>query len=324
MSGFRRIALLCMLALSASAQAFEPENVECIAPASPGGGWDFTCRSVGKILADLELVPGSVTVTNMSGGGGGVAYGYVVGKRNDDPNLIIAASTATTTRLAQNQYAGLTADQTRWVASLGADFGAIAVAADSEYDDLNALIDAVKSDSRSVAFGGGSAVGGWDHLKVLLVAKKAGIDDVRAVKYVSFTDGGTAMTQLLGGHIDAFTGDISELTGQINAGNIRILAVLADERLPDQFADLPTAREQGYDVVGANWRGFYLGGEVGDEAYQWWVGAMEQLYNSDAWKEAMANNGLVPFWRGGDEFKAFVDQQVQDLEQLSREIGLLQ
>ncbi|MDX1606664.1 MAG: tripartite tricarboxylate transporter substrate-binding protein, partial [Candidatus Competibacterales bacterium] len=121
-----------------------------------------------------------------------------------------------------------------------------------------------------------------------------------------------------------FTGDISELTGQIEAGNIRIVGVLADERLPDQFSDLPTAREQGYDVVGANWRGFYIGGEVDDEAYQWWVDALEQLYNSDAWKEAMANNGLVPFWRGGEEFSGFVTQQVQDLEDLSREIGLLQ
>ena len=64
------------LAIAGSAVAFEPSNVECIAPANPGGGWDFTCRSVGKILYDLKLVPEPVKVTNMPGGGGGVAFGY--------------------------------------------------------------------------------------------------------------------------------------------------------------------------------------------------------------------------------------------------------
>jgi len=309
---------------SPHAQQFEPGNVECVAPADPGGGWDFTCRSVGRILGELDLVPGSVTVTNMSGAGGGRAYSYVVGTRNDDNNLLVAASTATTTRLAQDQYAGMSADQVRWVATLGADFGAIAVAADSDYDDLNDLMDAIKENPREISFGGGSAVGGWDHLKVLLTARAAGVENVGQVKYASFSSGGNAITQLLGGHIDAFTGDMSELTGQIEAGDIRVVAVLADERLPDAFADLPTAREQGYDVVGANWRGFYMGGDVRDAAYDYWVDALREVYNSEQWKKAMTNNGLVPFWRAGDELESFVNTQVQDLEQLSREIGLLQ
>ncbi|HSR56302.1 MAG TPA: tripartite tricarboxylate transporter substrate-binding protein, partial [Alphaproteobacteria bacterium] len=178
---------LCVLALLAGSQAsaFEPKNVECIAPANPGGGWDFTCRQVGKTLYDLKLVPSPVKVTNMPGGGGGVAYTYTVSKRSDDPNLLVAASTATTTRLAQNQYAGMTSDQVRWVASLGADFGVIAVGKDSPHKDLKSLLSAMKADPSKVAFGGGSAVGGWDHLKVLLVAKEAGIEDAKSVKYVS-------------------------------------------------------------------------------------------------------------------------------------------
>ena len=199
-----------VLGLLGSAFAFSPSNVECIAPSDPGGGWDFTCRSVGKILYDLKDVPQPVKVTNMAGGGGGVAYGYVVSKRNDDANLLVAASTATTTRLAQNQFAGLTEDQVRWVAALGADFGVITVAADSPFQTLQDLIDAVKADPTKVAFGGGSAVGGWDHLKVLLLMKAAGMTDVKRVKYISFNNGGDALTQVLGHHLQAATGDISE------------------------------------------------------------------------------------------------------------------
>ena len=301
-----------------------PANTECIAPADPGGGWDFTCRSVGRILGELELVDGAMTVTNMAGAGGGVAYSNVVSKRADDDDLIVAASTATTTRLAQNQYAGMSADQVRWIGTLGADFGVIAVAPDSQFEDLNDLMSALADNPSAVSFGGGSAVGGWDHLKVLLTAGAAGVDEVRSVKYVSFNNGGTAITQMRGGHIDAFTGDLSETAGQIDAGTIRVLAVLSDEKLPGDFADVPTATEQGIDVVGANWRGFYAGGDMSDSAYDYWVSAMETTYDSDAWKEAMANNGLVPFQRTGAEMDEFVNTQVAELEQLSRDIGLLQ
>ena len=92
---------LLALAPLATANAFEPGNTECIAPANAGGGWDFTCRQVAKTLQDLKLVPGTMQVTNLAGGGGGVAYAEVINKRNDDNNLIVAASSATSTRLAQ-------------------------------------------------------------------------------------------------------------------------------------------------------------------------------------------------------------------------------
>ena len=94
------------LIFSASAQAFEPGKTECIAPANAGGGWDLTCRLIGKTMQDLKLIPGTMQVTNKAGAGGGVAFAEVVNKRNKDDNLIIAASSATTTRLAQNQFAG--------------------------------------------------------------------------------------------------------------------------------------------------------------------------------------------------------------------------
>ena len=159
-----------------SAAAFEPENVECIAPSGPGGGWDFTCRQVGKALYDQGLVPGPVQVSNMAGGSGGVAYAAVVSKRNDDNNLIVAASSATTTRLAQGAFVGMNMDMVRWLAAVGADYGILAVAQDSPFQTLTDLMDAIKADPTSVSIAGGSAVGGWDHLKALIAARSAGVD----------------------------------------------------------------------------------------------------------------------------------------------------
>ncbi len=277
MSPLRSRTLIRMLAVGAVlapiglANAFEPQNPECIAPANPGGGWDFTCRQVGKTLQDLGLVPGTVQVTNLAGGGGGVAFAQVVNKRNDDNDLVVAASSATATRLAQGAYPGNTMDQVRWLASVGADYGIIAVAADSDINTLPELLDQIKADPRSISIAGGSAVGGWDHLKVLLAAQKAGIDDVRTIKYVAFDGGGEAVTQLLAGSVQAFTGDASEAKGFVDSGDIKVIAVLAPERLEGDFAAFPTAKEQGIDVVGANWRGFYAPGGMSDDAYDYWV-----------------------------------------------------
>ena len=326
---FKKIPLAAGLALLAFggptlAQGFEPENPECIAPANPGGGWDFTCRQVGKTLQDLGLIPSTMQVMNLSGGGGGVAYAEVVNKRNDDDDLIVAASSATATRLAQNAFPGNTMDQVRWIGSVGADYGVIAVAADSEYETLTDLMEAMKSDPTSIAIGGGSAVGGWDHLKVLIAARAAGIEDVRSVKYIAFAGGGEAVTQLLAGSLQAFTGDLSEAQGFVQSGDIKVVAVLAPERLDGEFAEIPTAREQGIEAVGANWRGFYGPGDMSDEAYDYWVEQIDTLYDSPEWQAVMESNGLAPLDLQGEEFQSFVAESVQNIQDLSREIGILQ
>lgn len=317
------VAVLMAVPFGNSALSFEPENPECIAPANPGGGWDFTCRQVGKSLQDLDLIPSTMQVVNLSGGGGGVAFAEVVNKRADDNDLIVAASSATATRLAQNAYPGNTMDQVRWLGSIGADYGVIAVAADSEIDTLPQLMDRIKADPTSIAIGGGSAVGGWDHLKVLIAAKESGIDDVRQVKYIAFAGGGEAVTQLLAGSLQAFTGDLSEAQGFVESGDIKVIALLAPERLEGEFSSFPTAREQGIDAIGANWRGFYAPGNMSDEAYAYWVERIDTLYDTPEWKAVMESNGLAPLDLHGPEFQEFVANSVDSIQTLSREIGIL-
>jgi putative tricarboxylic transport membrane protein len=312
--------------LAAQASAFEQSRTaECIAPANPGGGWDFTCRSVGKVLADLGYISGNVQTVNMPGAGGGVAFAHTISKRDDDSALIVAASTATTTRLAQGQFVGMDQDMVRWVGALGADYGVIAVSKDSPYQTLNALMDALKADPNAVKFGGGSAAGGWDHLKVLIAGRSAGIEkaNLPKVKYLAYSGGGEAITQVVGGHIEAYTGDISEAQGFMESGDLRVLAVLSEERLPAPLDNIPTAREQNIDAVAPNWRGFYVPKNVSNEAYQWWVDTLDGVYNSDNWKAVMVQNGLMPFHKSGADFDEYVQQQVDSIKEISTEIGLI-
>lgn len=296
---------------------------ECIAPANPGGGWDFTCRQIGKIMFDIGAVDKPIQVTNMAGGGGGLAYNHVVAERGEDADLIIAASSATSTRLAQNAYAGMTADQVRFVGAIGADPGVIVVGKDSEFQSLGDLLDAIVADPSSVTFAGGSAVGGFDHLKPLMLLQRAGFTDITKVKYIGVDGGADAITQTIGGFTQAMTGDMSEIVGFLKAGEIRALAVLTDERVPG-FEEIPTAKEQGYDVVAVNWRGLYVPKNVSDETFNMWAGRLQQVADSDAWAEAMAANGLAPFTKVGGDFQSYVDQVVAEVRELSKELGVIQ
>ena len=314
-------ALVTSAALTMGAGAVSA--AECIAPANPGGGWDFTCRQIGKIMFDIGAVDKPVQVTNMPGAGGGLAYGNVVNERGDDEDLIVAASSATTTRLAQNAYAGMTADQVRFVGAIGADPGVIVVAADSPYQSLGDLVDAIKADPGSVAFAGGSAVGGFDHMKPLMVLQKAGFTDITAVKYIGVDGGADAITQTVGGFTQAMTGDMSEVVSFLANGDIRVIAVLTDERVPG-FDDIPTAKEQGFDVVAVNWRGLYVPKGISDEKFDEWAGKLQQVADSPEWAQAMKDNGLAPFTKVGGDFQSYVDGLVADIATMSKELGVTQ
>ncbi len=295
---------------------------ECIAPANPGGGWDFTCRQVSQIMYEIGVVPNPIQVTNMAGAGGGVAYTHVVGQRDTDADLLVAASSATTTRLAQNAFAGMTADQVRWLGTLGGDAGVIVVAKDSPYQTLNDLIEAVKANPAKNAFAGGSAVGGFDHLKVLMMMDRAGFTDARAIKYIGVDGGADAITQTVGGFTAAMTGDISEISGFIKSGDVRALAVFAEERV-EAFPDVPTAKEQGLDLVAMNWRGFYVPKGISNEEFNVWVDRLQKVAESEQWKKVMADNGLAPYALIGGEFEGWVANNIAEIQEISREIGII-
>ena len=148
---------------------FRAEAAECLAPADPGGGWDFTCRTVGKLLFDLKLVDGPIQVTNMPGGVGAVAFAHVAADRAEQDDLLVAASTVGLTQIAQGKYPA-DADVMRWVGMLATDVGVIAVDDDSPIQSLDQLLTEMRENpgsrakrawtpKRSAAFDGCSSTG---------------------------------------------------------------------------------------------------------------------------------------------------------------------
>ena len=145
-----------------------------------------------------------------------------------------------------------------------------------------------------------------------------------AAMQAAVPDGEGAMAALLGGHIQAFFGDASEVRGQVEAGEVRLLAVLAPERLPGQFASVPTAREQGTEVDWLIVRGFYGPPNMPDVAYEYWTAALRTLVADPRWAEARAGQGLFAFSSIGPEFEAMAKKRTAEYRALAKDAGLLQ
>ena len=118
------------------------------------------------------------------------------------------------------------------------------------------------------------------------------------------------------------TGDISGVVGFIKSGDVRVLASFTDERIPG-FEDIPTAKEQGVDVVAVNWRGLYTPKGASDESYKNWTEALRKVGESPEWAAAMKANGLAPFNKVGPNFQDYVVSVMAEIRALSKELGVM-
>lgn len=298
-----------------------PQRPECIAPSAPGGGFDLTCKLAQKGFRDLGLLPTPMRVTYQPGGIGAVAMNTVIAQRPTDGNLIVAFSGGSLLNLAQGKFGRYTENDVRWIAADGIDYGMLAVRADSPFQNLDDLIDVLKENPTAVVFGAGGTVGSQDWMKSAIIARAAGID-YHAMRYVPFEGGGEAQIALLGGHIQAYSGDISEVQGMLEGGRLRVLAVMSDERLPPPYADVPTAIEQGYELSWPIVRGYYTGPEVSDEEYNWWVRNFEAMMAVDRFDELRAEFGMFPYAKTGPELGAAIKERMVQYRLLVEEFGL--
>ncbi|MEJ5177760.1 MULTISPECIES: Bug family tripartite tricarboxylate transporter substrate binding protein [Erwinia] len=312
---------LLLLAVPATFAADAPSRTECIAPAKPGGGFDLTCKLLQVTLQDTQQIKTPMRVTYMPGGVGAVAYNAIVAQRPAEAGTVVAFSGGSLLNLSQGKFGRYSVDDVKWLAAVGTDYGMVAVRSDSPYKNLSDLLKAMKEDPNKVVIGAGASIGSQDWMKTALLARSAGIDP-RKMRYVAFEGGGEPVTALLGNHIQVISGDMSEMVPHLQAGKMRVLAVMSDKRLPGVLAEVPTAREQGIDVVWPIIRGFYLGPKVTDAEYQWWENAFKKMAQTEEFKKQRDLRGLFEFNLSGKELDSYVKQQVTDYREKAKSFGL--
>lgn len=311
------------LSLGTAQAADEPRRPECIAPAQPGGGFDLTCRLATEGLKQSGALKSAMRIVYMPGGIGAVAYNNIVAQHPNEPGTIVAFSGGSLLNLAQGKFGKYNVDDVRWLAAIGTDYGVAVVRNDSPHTDLKGLMDAFKQDPTKIVLGAGGTVGSQDWMKAALTAKAAGVD-FKKMRFVAFEGGGEAVTALRGGHIQAYMGDAAEAFTMLEGGApIRVLAVFNDQRLPGKLGTVPTAKEQGYDIVWPIIRGFYVGPKVSDADYQFWVTAFNRVTSAPEFSKLREQQGLFPFNKTGADLDAYVKLQVKQYAELADSFGLV-
>lgn len=316
-------ALASALVLGAPPAAADPAKPECIAPAQPGGGFDITCKLAQAALKDSGALAEMLRVSYMPGGIGAVAFNTIVGQRRDEPGTIVAFSAGSLLNLAQGKFGDHSAEDVRWVASVGADYGAVVVSADSPWTTLKDMMEAIKADPASVVLGAGGTIGSQDWTKAALTARAAGIDH-KTMRFVAFEGGGDCATALQGGHVQVCMNDVGDSQAAIDGGApLKLLAIYSADRLAGKLAEVPTAKEQGYDIEWPIVRGFYVGPEVSDADYGWWVSAFEKAMADPGYAKLLEERNLLPLPMTGERLQAFVTERVGTYRELASSFGLV-
>jgi putative tricarboxylic transport membrane protein len=307
-------ALLFAAALTASATS---AGAECVVPSKPGGAMDLTCKLVQKAMPDTKL-----KLAYLPGGIGAVAWHTLVSQRRAEPDTLVAFSGGSLLNLAEGKFGKATAADVRWVAALGVDYGMVAVRADSPWHSLAELMAAIKRDPQQVLIGVSGTIGSQDWMKVALLAQRAGIEP-RRLRFVALEGGGETFTAMSANYVQVISGDASEAVLYAGPGKVRVLAVLSERRLPGVLANVPTAREQGYDIVWPVIRGVWMGPDVPDADYRRWVDAFARVQATPGFTQLRLAAGLHPFSLTGDALTRWVKQAIIDYKIQAREFNLV-
>jgi putative tricarboxylic transport membrane protein len=303
---------------SAAAIDYPTEDIAIMAPADPGGGWDSTARAMQTALTD-GVVDVNVEVYNVPGAAGTIGLAQLVENNAGDPYQLMVMGLVMVGGIRTNNSETTLEDVTP-IASLTSEQEAIVVPTDSPYETLEQLVEAWKANPTSISWGGGSA-GGTDHILVGLLAQEAGVEP-SGINYVPHSGGGEALNDILSGATTAGVSGVSEFTDSVEAGQLRWLAV-SGESAPEGV-DSPTITDAGFDVVLENWRGVVAPPDITDEQRDGIVQMITAMHDSDGWQQQLEDNGWSDFFKTGDEFGTFLDEERTRVEAVLQEIGLIE
>jgi putative tricarboxylic transport membrane protein len=289
-------------------------------PNSPGGGYDQTGRAAVAAMERNTLTEGDFEINNIIGAGGSVAMSRLMNAEGDE-HLMMYMGLGVVGSLYSNGNDVRPQDATP-IAKLIEDQEGVLVPAGSPYATFDDFIEAWRADPGSIVVGGGSSVGGPDHLFPMLLAQAAGIDP-KDVRYVVYDGGGPLTSALLGDKIQVGFSGLGEFEGQIASGDLRALAVSGEERLAnDVLSDVPTVSESGVDLVFNNWRGVLAPPGISEEARDRLIELVVEMHGTDEWQQAMADNGWIDALQTGDEFEEFLVEEDARVADTLDELGL--
>lgn len=318
MNSFRKtaFAFAALLAGAAPAFAFPDRPVQLIVPWAAGGGMDSVMRIFANGL-EAELKQ-PVNVINRTGGGGITGHtaiataapdGYTIGGASPEISFYKALG-----------LGELTPDSIDMFSRISLIPAGVTVKADSPYKTIADYLKAVKDSPKGTLMASGTGVGGSWHIASGGLLKAAGIAP-DAVRWVPSNGGAPALQDLVAGGLQVFTGSPIEAKGMLDAGRVRTILLMTEERHPS-FPDVPSAKEAGLDWTYQNW--FALAAPKGvpaDRRKILFEAAQRTMQREDV-RKGMADRGITPVWDKPEEFAAYVKAFTERGNAVLKDLGL--
>ena len=318
-SGIVLFALLHAPVTSAQ-NGWKPDRtVEIVVNTAPASGPDKTARLMQKIFQEGRYFDAPATVTNKPGGGGAIAYTYLNQYAGNGHYISIASKSLLTAHVMGRlpvTYSDVTP-----LAHLFGEYIGVAVRADSPIRTGRDLIERLKKDPGAHSIGVATSLGNTNHQAVAAALKTAGID-VRKLKNVVFQSGGNAAIALLGGHVDVVPVSIGSWVSQYKAGQVRIIAVSSANRLPGLFAEVPTWREHGADVLVSNWRSVVGPKNMTPPQIAFWENAIQRVMQTADWKKDMESIYALSEYMGSAETRKYMEQDYAQIKAFLSDLEL--
>lgn len=314
LSGFAAAAWLPALANTPA----HPHRLSMLIPANAGGGWDATGRALGAALVEAQRYP-AVAYENKGGSAGTIGLAQFLQNAPGNPHALLVMGAVMIGGLVSSK-SPLRLQHCTPIARLTSEYSVFAVAADSPLKSMHDVAERLKTSPDAVRFGGGSR-GSTEHIATAMFARSVRVPP-RSISYTPQPGGADAIAALYKGDVDVIGSGYGEFAKEIAAGRMRLLGITSQRRLPG-LPDVPTLKEQRYDVIIGNWRGVYGAPGINAAQREALVQAVGEAVKTSAWRSAVERNGWTPAYSSGRDFESFVQFEFAAMSAIMYLSGML-
>ncbi|TCR85878.1 tripartite tricarboxylate transporter substrate binding protein [Rhizobium sp. BK376] len=314
--GIKAICIAAALAILPAGAVLAQEKypaplIKMVTHSSPGGGSDVFLREMLPYLQHY-LSP-KLIVENVTGGSGAKAMSTVASSPTDGSWLYATTPTYIYTSLLSKPDASY--KDMEPLVNVFYDPEVVYTSVDSKFQTLPDVIAAAKEGRGKW---GAANPASLERQLLEQMKQKTGVN----ASIVTFEGGGDMQISVLNGTLDIGVGEIGEIRAQLDAGKIRMLAVLGDHRL-SLFPDVKTAKEQGIDVAAVKFRGLAGPKNMSPAVIAAWEDAIPKLLEDPKYKKIYTENDLEPGFMKHDEYVSFINKFGDDTQAFLKASGVI-
>jgi putative tricarboxylic transport membrane protein len=292
-------------------------TLRMLIPSNPSGGWDATGRALGSAMLQAKAVD-AVRYDNRGGAAGVIGLAQFAASARADPDALMMMGAVMLGGIIAGKPP-VSVQSCTALARLTSEYNVFVLPAGSPLRNMKDVVAQFKKDPASIKWGGGSR-GSTEHIAACMLARQAGVDP-KKINYVAFRGGGEASAAVLAGSISVGGSSYSEFAEYIRSGRMKPIGVTSPQRL--QGIDVPTLKEQCYDVVLGNWRGVYGGPGITAEQRAALTDIVVRATRTRSWQDALEKNRWKPALLTGRAFEEFVAREFSSLTATMHSAGMV-